>query len=392
MHASFAKKKIFSLAVFAFAIFLSGLFTWSGCAQSAAAQSADAHMPDDAHLKAAADYNFAASGQTFLVMKDGKIVAEQYGNGGSADRRQMLASGSKSFVGLTAVAAVQDGLLKLDDPVCEAIAEWRNDPLKSKITYRQLLTLTSGLTAGERGHAVRGPAWADIAAKPMTSAPGEKFDYGAYHLNTFAYALERKLNKETFEAYLKRRILDPLSITVEWRFRCDDGHPQVGGGAFMTARDWATFGEMIKNGGRCGDRTIVNPALLEQCFQGSAQNPTYGLTWWLKKPVSAQTIQAVPMIGRDWGAVSNARWLPQDLVAARGAGNQRLYVMPSLGLVVVRQASFSGGRRRGGALGGNSRFSRRGAGAFAGSRQPASDDDEGASFSDFEFLRKLLGN
>ena len=48
----------------------------------------------------------------------------------------------------------------------------------------------------------------------MTGKPGEQFEYGAYHLNTFAYALERKLGKETFEDYLKRRLLDPIGVKV----------------------------------------------------------------------------------------------------------------------------------------------------------------------------------
>ncbi len=67
----------------------------------------------------------------------------------------MLASGSKSFVGLAAVAAVQDGLITLDDPASESLVEWKSDAKKSTITYRQLLTMTSGLTPGERGAAVR---------------------------------------------------------------------------------------------------------------------------------------------------------------------------------------------------------------------------------------------
>ena len=90
------------------------------------------------------------------------------------------------------------------------------------------------MAAGERGNAVKAPSWKEIASKPMSGKPGEQFEYGAYHLNAFAFALERKLGGESFEAYLKRRILDPIGIEVEWRFKCNDGHPQVGGGAFVT--------------------------------------------------------------------------------------------------------------------------------------------------------------
>ena len=296
-----------------------------------------------AGLKAAADYHRSANGEAMLVMRDSKIIFEQYDNDGSASRRQMLASGSKSFVGLAAAAAVQDKILTLDDPASEAITEWKADPVKSKITYRQLLTLTSGLTAGERGNAIRAPEWKTIAAKPMTGNPGAQFEYGAYHVNTFAYALERKLKHETFEAYLQRRILAPLGISVEWRFKCEDGHPQVGGGAFVTAGDWAKLGEFVRLGGKWGGKQIIQADVLKACFQGTKQNPAYGLTWWLKKPVNREIVRAIPLLAREWGDVANADWLPNDMVAACGAGKQRLYVISSLKLVIVRQGKLSRG-------------------------------------------------
>ena len=299
--------------------------------------------PSGVAMKAAADYSEANRGQTMVVLFDGKVVFERYDGGGSPGKVQMLASGSKSFVGVAAVVAVQDRLIGLDDPVSGSIAEWRGDPEKSKITYRQLLTLTSGLTPGERGTAVRAPAWKEIAAKPMTSKPGQRFEYGAYHLNTFAYALERTLGKETFEAYLKRRVLDPIGVKVEWRFRCGGGHPQVGGGAFMTARDWATFGEFVRLGGRWEGKEVIDEASLRACFRGTEQNPAYGLTWWLKTPVSPSLLRAIPLLSREWGDVANSDRLPDDLVAACGAGKQRLYVIPSRKLVIVRQGQLSRG-------------------------------------------------
>jgi CubicO group peptidase (beta-lactamase class C family) len=304
---------------------------------------ADDFAPTEAALKAAGDYSNSQKGQTFVVMFDGKVVLERYDNGGAADRVQMLASGSKSFVGLAAIAAVQDKLLNLDDSVNESITEWKDDPKKARITYRQLLTLTSGLPAGERGNAVKAPAWTDIAGKPMKGMPGEQFEYGAYHLNTFAYALERRLGKETFEAYLKRRILDPIGIKVEWRFKCEDGHPQVGGGAFVTARDWAKFGELVRQGGKCEGKEVVDSNLLAECFQGTPHNPAYGLTWWLKKEVTVEHRKKIPILSREWGEVANAHWLPADLVAACGAGKQRLYVIPFRKLVVVRQGRLNQG-------------------------------------------------
>ena len=146
-------------------------------------------------LDAARRYSEANGGQAMLVMFDGKIIFEAYGNGGEKDRALPLASGTKSFVGVAAVAAVEDGLFNLDDKACESLTEWKTDSLKSQITYRQLLTLTSGLTAGERRSPLRLPAWKEIVGKPMTGKPGAQFRYGPYQLCAFAEALQRKLKE-----------------------------------------------------------------------------------------------------------------------------------------------------------------------------------------------------
>jgi len=127
---------------------------------------------DAAALKSAQEHNEQTGGQTLVVLHDGKTLLESYAHGGAAGRMQMLASGSKSFLGVLAMAAVQDGMIRLDDRACEAIAEWADDPVRSAITYRQLLTLTSGITPGEVGVAARTPAWKDLITKPMTGRPG----------------------------------------------------------------------------------------------------------------------------------------------------------------------------------------------------------------------------
>ncbi len=294
--------------------------------------STKAALPES-DMIAAADYSKSYRGQTMIVLEDGNLAFERYDNGGAADNLQMLASGSKSFVGLAAVAAVQDGFIELDGKVVDSIREWRNDPTKSQITYRQLLTLTSGLLASERGLSVRAPSWQELASKPMTARPGERF----------AYALERKLNNESFERFLERRIFDVIGVKIEWRYKCADGHPQVGGGAFMTARDWATYGEFVRQQGNWPGIQVIEKKLVALCFQGTEQNPAYGLTWWLKKPVTDEIRRQIPILSSEWADVANSDSLPADIVAACGAGKQRLYVIPSLKLVVVRQGGLGQG-------------------------------------------------
>lgn len=94
----------------------------------------------------------------------------------------------------------------------------------------------------------------------------------------------------------------------------------------MTARHWATFGEFVRNQGRHNGQQLLDPVLLAECFKPTQpQNPAYGLTWWLKQPVSDALIQANPTL-KEIAALANAAWVPADLVMAAGAGKQRLYV------------------------------------------------------------------
>jgi len=181
----------------------------------------------------------------------------------------------------------------------------------------------------------------------MVGKPGGQFHYGSYHLCAFAEALQRRLKSktgETFEKYMERRILQPLGIKLEWRIRCADGNPQVGGGGFMTARDWATFGEFMRQGGTWNGKQIISKELLAECLQGTKQNPAYGLTWWLKKPVPDSIIRQIPILQYEMGEILRSDWLPNDLFMAAGAGKQRLYVIPLLKLVIVRLGKFLGSR------------------------------------------------
>src|SRR5437588_551222 len=93
----------------------------------------------------AAKYSESKRGIAMLVIQNGTTIFEHYANGGSAEGRWPIFSGTKSFWGMAALCAVRDGLIKLDQPVAETISEWKNDPRKSQITIRQLLNFTDGI-------------------------------------------------------------------------------------------------------------------------------------------------------------------------------------------------------------------------------------------------------
>ncbi|MFQ5563186.1 MAG: serine hydrolase domain-containing protein [Parvularculaceae bacterium] len=298
--------------------------------------------PAFADFKNAAAYNDHTGGVSFVVIKDGALVFEDYPNGGAPDKAWPIASGTKSFSGVIAAAAVRDGLLTLDEPAADSLKEWRDDARKSQITIRQLLSLTSGLQSAETAQI---PTYAEAVATPASATPGSVFAYAGVNLQVFGEIMRRKL--KTFEngrykdavEYLQARILDPVGISVErWR-RMADGHPTLPSGAVMTARDWARFGLFVLQGGRWEGAQLVDAEALAENFQGSDANAAYGLTWWLNDKPSAETVSKSPTMQRATDMYTNpdANKLPHDLIVAGGAGGQRLYVIPSRNLVIVRQ-------------------------------------------------------
>jgi CubicO group peptidase (beta-lactamase class C family) len=290
------------------------------------------------NCRRAADYSARFKGISMLVMLDGKVIFEDYPNGGSPARAHELASGTKSFCGAMAVAACADGILKLDEKVADTIPEWRSDPLKSRMTIRQLLTLTGGQETGSRPGWV--PDYADAVAIPCAAKPGAKFAYGSVPFQVFGEVMRRKLALQGKDpvAYMKGRVFDPIGLEIgSWR-RGADGNPHMPSGAALTARDWAKFGELIRLGGAWTGKEVLPRALLEECFMGTPANPAYGITWWLNRNVDIRKRVTIPQLL--FATDLNPATVPvADLVLAAGAGKQRLYISREKKLVVVRQAT-----------------------------------------------------
>lgn len=298
------------------------------------AQSAS-NPSNPAYHKLAANYSAQNGGISLLVMVDGQIVLEDYPNRGGPTRAHELASGTKSFSGVMAVAAAQDGLLSLDEPLAQTLTEWQGDPLRSQITLSQLLHLTSGIPGGTLTLAP--PTYQAAIQTPAEVPPDTRFSYGPIPFQIFGELMRRKLGGDPL-MYLERRIFGPIGLEYAFWRRGPDGHPHLPSGAFLTARNWARFGELVRNEGVWQGRRILDASLLEKCFKPSRVNPIYGLTWWLGRPISPAQRAAIGRVGQGIDALADSPGLPDDLAIAAGAGNQRLYISRKLRLVVVRQA------------------------------------------------------
>ncbi len=276
-------------------------------------------------FQAAADYSAQNSGRAMLVMRDGQVLFEHYTNGGGATRPHPLASGTKSFTGVMAMMAVQDGLITLDELAGDTLTEWKTDPKKSKITIRHLLTLSSGLDpadallGGRGGGRLLGEgakrradrlgddpkpqdhfeAVLSVASKHKA---GAMFDYGPSHFYAFGALLQRKLEKadlpqKTTMEYLQERVFRDLNIENPLIGKDAAECPNLPGGALLTAQQWAKFGQFVLDEGkvRQDDGTLVEglkPELLAQCFVPSQKNPSYGLTWWLNVNAESTLVDA----------------------------------------------------------------------------------------------------
>lgn len=261
---------------------------------------------------AAAAYAERHALHALLVQRGGEIVFERYAGGYDAAKPHALYSGTKSFWGVLAVAAQHDGLLDVDEPVSRTLPEWSAGD-KARVRLRDLLQLTSGIGFGGLGSAV--PSFDKAAATELKDEPRATFTYGGIPLQVFGAVLARKLAPRGLSpnAYLHERILDSIGLCIgSWR-TLEDGTLPLPTGAFVTAREWCKFGQLVRDGGTWEKKTIVPRASLAHCFASSDANPRYGLGWWLSP-------------------------LPEhpDVVYASGAGGQAMYVVPSADAVVVK--------------------------------------------------------
>lgn len=295
--------------------------------------------PQQASLAEAARYSEAHKGAALLVLRDGQRIFEHYAGGADAGSAFLIASGTKSFWGVVALAAVQDGLISLDEPVASTLTEWAGDPGRSAITVRHLLTFTSGLASGEKQLRRSRDLYQAALRVEMVAAPGTVYTYGPSHLAVFGAFLDRRLGPgENPLGYLRRRILDPIGMRYADWHTDGQGHAILASGARLNAREWAKFGQLLLDQGRAGQTQLIAPALMRELVRPSAVNPLYGLTVWLNNslpPGMEDRVRGIRMFGR----MEGGRWgtpLAPDLVMAAGKGDHRLYVIPSLRMVVVR--------------------------------------------------------
>jgi CubicO group peptidase (beta-lactamase class C family) len=280
------------------------------------------------------DYLRNQNSTGFLVIKDEKVLVEKnwpapegdrqfalfvYGHNSQGALLEDVASQQKSFVSVLVAIALDKKLMDIDKPVAAYIGTgWSKatPEQEAKIRVIDVLTMSSGLN--------------------------DSFGYEApagtvFYYNTPVYAITKRIvaaaAKQPLEAITRDWLTAPVGMNdTAWRKRpallASVGNDT---GLVTTPRDTALFGLMVLHGGVANDgRRVVSEANLKAMFTRSTNNPAYGRLWWLNGSAYTQR----PVIGRKDGPLVAAA--PADMVAALGAFDRRLYVVPSLKLVVVR--------------------------------------------------------
>jgi CubicO group peptidase (beta-lactamase class C family) len=234
-----------------------------------------------------------------LVVQGGRIVYERYGEGLTAENTFPSWSKAKSMTHALTGLLVGDGLVDIDAPA--DVPEWRGegDP-RGAITLDQLLRMSSGLKFTEEYDSEQpsdviemlfGSGQADTAAFaanfPLAHEPGAVMAYSSGTTNIIARALARALGAHgpDFEAFMRRRLFEPLGMTSPIP-KFDDAGTFIGSSfCFCTARDFARFGLLYLRGGVWEDRLLLPEGWVDYARTRTPaahdNAEPYGAQWWL---------------------------------------------------------------------------------------------------------------
>jgi CubicO group peptidase (beta-lactamase class C family) len=298
---------------------------------------------DTVKLRSAVDAAFAnPNGFTaaFVVVYNGRIVAERYGAGANRDMQLESWSMGKSIVGTLIGLLVQQGALKLEDPA--PVPEWHKmpDDPRAKIRVIDLMRMSSGLRFSrgspedipgyhdhDLGYTGAIDAFAFATTRPLQFEPNTFGRYRNTDPLTLGMIIRDAVRKrgEEYLTFPQRALFDPIGIRRQVLETDPYGNFLLNGYDYGTGRNWARLGLLYLNDG---------------VWQGQRLLPE-GWTKFVSTPAPAwkdSTYGAMVWV--------NARgvWpeLPRDAFAFRGAGLQDVYVIPSRNLVIVRMGHYIG--------------------------------------------------
>lgn len=321
-----------------------------GCADDRLITTSPGNEKLEKALKAAQSYSDSQNGTSLIVLRDGHIIHESYAANVGAQSRTESLSMMKTVTALTMGLAIEEGIFKsVDDPIGNHLAEWSDDP-RGAITLRQLLTMSSGLKlfpfgvpGGESQKLLYSRDINAVALSfPLSSEPGSAFQYNNVNSQLVGMALDRKVRQHGyagFAEFMQKTLWCPLDNdrATLWLDR-NGGAPHFYAGLQATARDWARVGELIRNQGKIGTKQIISGNWISEMLKPSSVNPAYGLHIW-----RGAAWQKVRKYDPDspFGIAHAEPYLAPDVYFLDGFGGQRVYIIPSRKLTIVRTGEVS---------------------------------------------------
>lgn len=299
--------------------------TWEPASPSEAGWDSDA-------LDSLTRYCAECGSSALVIVHQGRILAEHYWSGAGPDTTRDVASVQKAAVSLLAGILAGTGKIGLDEPAARWLGRgWsRTAPgQEDSIRLRHLMTMTSGLYDDFSFEAPPGTAW--------------------YYNNNGYHQLRQVLEAAAgvpFRRLFASALADPVGMQhARWVDRpgTTDPNGRPLAGLRCSARDLARIGLLVLAGGSwAGQEVLPDPASLSESLRPSQPlNPSYGRLWWLPtEPSALLPGGAVTDPRKSFGGVAVSGPIipaaPGGLVAGFGAGVQRLYISPTLGVVAVR--------------------------------------------------------
>jgi len=298
-------------------------------------------------LEAGERYAAEQNSYALIVVHKGVIQSEWYAEGWNRDRLTQSQSMHKSILPILIQAAIEDGDIgSLQDPVGKYITEWADDP-RGAATIENHLHMSSGLL--EYPFALNpfsdaflwlfGSDTTPVLLRtPQDWTPGEKFEYNNVNSELLGLIIERATGKR-YAAYLEEKLWRPMGAD-----RAELWLDQEGGKAHSSccllapAMDWVRFGMMLLDKGKVNGTQIVRGDFIDLMITPAPFFDWYGYQIWLgysrelnpRSPVLAGAYQRTEPFDAD------------DTFYTSGYGGQRVYVVPSADLVIVRMGPFGG--------------------------------------------------
>jgi CubicO group peptidase (beta-lactamase class C family) len=297
----------------------------------------DVVQPSDPALKTALDHAFEEPTEpplrrtkAVVVMHDGKVIAERYADGIGVETPLLGFSMTKSVINALIGILTQQGLVTPSMPA--PIPEWRGD-LRREIEVEHLLRMTTGLALDETNSGFDPASQMiylhnDMAGFAVNAAvvapPGTRWAYSSPTTQLLARIVRDAAGgPEQTLALAWRELFNPLGmrhVTLEF-----DASGTLQGSSYMlaSARDWARFGLLYLNDGIVGGRRILHEDWVD--FSAAATLDTdYGAGFWTNRSEHPNARERVRL------------GIPRDAFFASGDLGQRIVIMPSQHLVVVR--------------------------------------------------------